>query len=86
MIQKRIGAELEAGIAAFLGPHTARVAVKMYARRAVDRAPEELTPADVAPVLEAMRPMLSTLLGTPKAKAFIAELTARCTPKSRELA
>jgi len=86
VIRKRIGPELEAEIAAFLGPHTARVAMKMYARRAVERAPEELTPADVVPVLEAMRPMLSTLLGTPKARAFIEKLTARCARKSRVLA
>jgi hypothetical protein len=77
VIQRRVAAELEAAIGAFLGPHTARVAVKMYARRAVDRTPEALTPADVGPVLEAMRPMLSTLLGTPKARALIDELTAR---------
>jgi hypothetical protein len=85
VIERRVAAELAAGIAAYLGPHTARVAVKLYARRAVDRAPEALTPADVGPVLEAMRPMLSTFLGTPNAKAFIDEMTARCSPRSRAI-
>lgn len=50
-------------MAAYLGPHTARVAVKTFSYRALGRGPETLTLADVHELTEALRPMLRTLVG-----------------------
>jgi hypothetical protein len=47
----------------FLGPHTARNAMKTFSMKALGRAPETLTLADMPVLLQALRPMLRTLLG-----------------------
>jgi hypothetical protein len=61
-----------------LGPHTARVAVKTFTQRALGRGPETLTALDVPPLVEALRPMLRTLIGRDKgeivAKQILREL------------
>jgi len=46
-----------------LGPSTARTAVRIFSTRTLGIAPEELSSADVPRLLEALRPMLRTLLG-----------------------
>lgn len=46
-----------------LGPHVARTAVKAFAQKALSRKPEEITPAHVPALLEAMRPMLVVMIG-----------------------
>ena len=61
-------------IAIYLGPHTAKNAVKTFAERALGRAPETLTTADVEPLLTALRPMLRTLVGAAQTDALIKEL------------
>ena len=61
-------------IAIYLGPHTAKNAVKTFAERALGRAPETLTAADVEPLLTALRPMLRTLVGAAQTDALIKEL------------
>jgi hypothetical protein len=63
-----------ARLAAFLGPHTARNALKTFATRTLGRAPEELTVADVPALLEALRPMLRTLLGDDSARALVDQI------------
>jgi hypothetical protein len=50
-------------LAEYLGPHTARSAVKTFAKNALCRAPEDVRLDDVPRLLEALRPMLRTLLG-----------------------
>mgnify|MGYP001180850632 CR=1 FL=1 len=45
-----------------LGPSTARTAVRTFASR-VGLSAEELSPADAPLLLDALRPMLRTLLG-----------------------
>jgi hypothetical protein len=50
-------------LAAYLGPHTAKVAVKTFSLRAVGRGPETLTLADVPALQTALRPMLRTFIG-----------------------
>jgi hypothetical protein len=47
----------------FLGPHTARVAVKTFALRGLGRGPETLVPADIPTLVATLRPMLRTLIG-----------------------
>jgi hypothetical protein len=58
-------------LATYLGPHTARVAVKTFAMRALNRGPEELLPMDAAALLEALKPMLRAFVGRERAEAVI---------------
>lgn len=50
-------------LAEYLGPHTARSAVKTFAQSALRRTPEELRLEDMPRLLDALRPMLRTLVG-----------------------
>ena len=57
-------AEKVAGrIAVYVGPHTARVAVKTFALRKLGREAESLELEDIPALLAALRPMLRTLIG-----------------------
>jgi hypothetical protein len=47
----------------FLGPHTAKNALKVFAQKALNKTPEQLAHADLEPLLLALRPMLRTLIG-----------------------
>jgi hypothetical protein len=64
-------------IAAQLGPNTARTAVRTFAARALGRRPDELSSADASALLDALRPMLRTLLGEPEAARLVAEASRR---------
>lgn len=46
-----------------LGPSTARTAVRTFSKRTLGLRPEEISLQDVPRLLEALRPMLRTLLG-----------------------
>ena len=66
-VADRIGARL----ARYLGPHTARVAVKTFAQRALGRGPETLTVADIPAMTQALRPMLRTLVGKQRSEIVV---------------
>ena len=61
-------------LAVDLGPHTGRVAVKTFCWKALGRGPETLESADVPTLLEAMRPMLRTLLGRDRAEVVLTRI------------
>jgi hypothetical protein len=61
-------------LAAYLGPHTARVAVKTFAMQALRRGPEELLPCDIPPLLDALRPMLRAFVGRERSEAILNEI------------
>jgi hypothetical protein len=61
-------------LAVYLGPHTAKTAVRTFAERALGKAPEALQPADSEELLEALRPMLRTLLGSEQSDAVLARI------------
>jgi hypothetical protein len=63
-------------LAVYLGPHTARTAVRTFAQRALNKTPEELTPEDAAPLLEALHPMLRTLVGSDQSEAVLWRIQA----------
>jgi len=54
-------------LAAYIGQHTAPMAIKTFAKQALGVAPDQLRAPDTAKLLDAMRPMLSTLLGKQRA-------------------
>jgi hypothetical protein len=58
----------------YLGPHTARVAVKSFSERELGLHPESLTIDDVPKLLEALRPMLKTMLGADRSDVVIRAL------------
>jgi len=55
-------------LAAYIGQHTAPMAIKTFAKQALGLAPDELRIPDTTKLLDAMRPMLSTLVGTQRAE------------------
>lgn len=57
-------------LTAHLGPSTARTAVRTFATR-LGLRPDEVSPADAPRLLEALRPMLRTLLGPRPADAVL---------------
>lgn len=63
----------------YLGPFNAGVAVKTFARRALRREPETLTVADVPVLLEALRPMLHTMVGTLSTQSLLEDIQRRVT-------
>jgi hypothetical protein len=62
---------IAAQLAAYLGPNTARTAVKTFSLKALGRGPETLTPADVPMVADALRPVLRTFVGRVRAEIIL---------------
>jgi len=60
-------------LAGFLGPHTARVAVKTFAMKALKRS-QNLKPEDVPALNAALRPMLRTFIGRAECERVLAEI------------
>lgn len=58
----------------YLGPHTAKNAIKLFAQKSVNKAPEALVRDDLEPLLAALRPMLRTLIGTRETDVVLAGL------------
>jgi hypothetical protein len=61
-------------LARYLGPHTARVAVKTFAARGLGRGPETLTLSDVPAMTQALRPMLRTLVGKQRCEIVLQQI------------
>ncbi len=61
-------------LAEYLGPNTARVAVRVFSERATGHAEGPLTSDERSRVLDALRPMLRTLLGTRRAEDVLEQL------------
>jgi hypothetical protein len=58
----------------YLGPFNAKVAVKTFAQRTLKLDPEALTSAHVPALLDALRPMLHTLVGRTSTDALLDEI------------
>jgi hypothetical protein len=67
---------IAARLARFLGPHTARVAVRTFAQRGLGRGPETLTVEDIPAMAQALRPMLRTLLGRQRTEVVVQHILA----------
>jgi hypothetical protein len=50
-------------LATYIGQHTAPMAIRAFAKQALGIAPDQLRVPDTLKLLDAMRPMLSTLIG-----------------------
>lgn len=60
----------------YLGPHTAKTAVRTFSQRSLNLAPEALTLTDTLKLVEALRPTLGALLGSAKADEIVRQLHA----------
>ncbi len=65
------------GLTPYLGPHTARTAVRTFAMRALNLTPEALTLTDALKLTDALRPTLGALLGTERSEEVLRTLTAQ---------
>ena len=61
-------------LSVFLGPNTARTALRTFALKSVGAVAEELTVAQAKIVVEALRPMLKTLVGAAQCERIVAQL------------
>ena len=69
-------------LAVYLGPNTARNAIKTFAERALGTAPDAVTREQVPRLIEALRPMLKTLVGAAKSDSICAQLVVELELKS----
>lgn len=61
-------------LAVYLGAHTAKVAVKTFSQRTLGRGQETLTLSDVPALLDALRPMMNTLIGKRQCELILERL------------
>jgi hypothetical protein len=61
-------------LAVYLGPHTARSALKTFADKKLRMPPEQMSASDAQRLVEALRPMLKTLVGAAQCDRIVAQL------------
>jgi hypothetical protein len=61
-------------LARYLGPSTAKTALKTFCDRSVGKPPEQVTRSDAQPLLVALKPMLRTLLGAGQCDQVLKQL------------
>jgi serine/threonine protein kinase len=61
-------------LAAYLGAHTAKVAVRTFSMRALGRGPETLSAADLPALVTALRPMLRTFIGRAQCEWVLSQM------------
>jgi hypothetical protein len=55
----------------YLGQHTTRTALRTFCSKAVGKAPDAVTRAEIPQVLLALRPMMRTLIGAQESDTVI---------------
>lgn len=58
-----------------LGPNVARMAVKTFAMKSVNKKPEELTVPDLPQLIAAIRPMLTVMIGKEPSEVVIKDVS-----------
>lgn len=72
---KRNPAEyIQRRIATYVGLHTARLAVKTFAQKALGVSPEAVLPAQAPTLVRALRPLLRSMLGNDPAERLVETL------------
>ena len=73
-VEQAIAETISAQLSIYLGPYTAKNAVKTFSYRALGRGPETLTREDTSSLLAALRPMLRTLIGAAQCELVLAKI------------
>ncbi len=72
---KRHPAEyIQRRISAYVGNHTARLAVKTFAQKSLGVSPEDVHPAQAPTLVLALRPLLRSMLGNAPAEQLVETL------------
>ncbi len=61
-------------LAIYLGPHTARSALRTFADKSMDVPLEKINADQARKLLEALRPMLKTLVGASQCERIVTQL------------
>ncbi len=62
-------------LARYLGPHTAKTALKTFSERSLNKPPEMVTRIDAPKLLQALKPMLRTLIGADECELVLDQVT-----------
>lgn len=74
---KPVADQVAEALSPYLGDFNAKVAVKTFAKRSLGVDPESLTSQHLAPLLDALRPALNTLVGRESTDALLDQILAR---------
>lgn len=69
-----VGEAVTKRLSVHLGPNVARMAVKAFAQKALASKPEDLTPAQLPQLIEALRPMLVVMIGKDPSQVVLDEI------------
>ena len=72
--EQTIAETISGHLAIYLGPYTAKTAVKTFSQKAFGRGPDTLTREDIAKLLTALRPMLRTLIGAAQCEVVLTKI------------
>lgn len=61
-------------LARYLGPHTAKTALKTFSDRSLGKLPEQVTRVDAPKLLQALRPMMRTLIGADECETVLQQI------------
>ncbi|HKA90226.1 MAG TPA: hypothetical protein VKE22_21340 [Haliangiales bacterium] len=61
-------------LAVYLGPHTARNALRTFSEKTLGVSPETISSAQAQKLLDALRPMLKTLVGAAQCDRILSQL------------
>jgi hypothetical protein len=61
-------------LAVYLGPHTARTALRTFADKTLAGPPEHMSSVEARRLVEALRPMLKTLVGAAQCERIVSQL------------
>jgi hypothetical protein len=61
-------------LAVYLGPHTAKSALKTFSEKTFGLAPEQITVVQAQKLLDSLRPMLKTLVGAAQCERILTQL------------
>lgn len=61
-------------LAVYLGPHTAKSALRTFADKTLRIPPEQMSAREAQQLVEALRPMLKTLVGAAQCDRIVSQL------------
>ena len=74
MPELTVADKIAALLTPYLGPFNSKIAIKTFAKKALNLEPEEIEVTHVPKLLEALRPMLHTLIGRESTNALIKQI------------